>query len=152
MGQPHTEIPVGTVDGVNDTFFTSIPYLPGSLALFFNGMLMRPGTYIESDPSTGEFRITEPTRIPRVFGTGCDSLIATFFDTNDDVIVEEVVEIAGSVSADAAIDASVQLREVSASIPSSPVMSATVGLACINATVSPDRIIRATIKECSDGA
>jgi hypothetical protein len=41
MAAPRFELPNGLQDGVNQTFYTSLPYLTASLQVFINGQLKR---------------------------------------------------------------------------------------------------------------
>ncbi len=41
MGAPRLELPNGLQDGVNQAFYTNLPYLPSSLQVFVNGQLKR---------------------------------------------------------------------------------------------------------------
>lgn len=64
MPYPHFEVMTGPIDGVNTTFYVSLPYKPGSLAVLLNGQLKRKDFtrygWIESNPSTGEVELTTP--------------------------------------------------------------------------------------------
>ena len=65
MALQRIEEAVGTINGVNDTFFTLTPYLASSVRLFINGQLLRKGCLTEVSGSSGEIRI-ETASIPRV--------------------------------------------------------------------------------------
>ena len=45
---------LGPIDGVNRTFFTLSPYLPGSVRYWYNGVLQPPEDITEVNPATGE--------------------------------------------------------------------------------------------------
>lgn len=53
------EVPTGTIDNVNTTFYTSMSYIPNSLEVYINGLAQGDLTY-ESDPTTGEFIVPDP--------------------------------------------------------------------------------------------
>lgn len=53
--------PTPVTDGSTTTFAIAFPYMPGSLVVFLNGLQQRPGVdFTESDPTTGEFEMTDP--------------------------------------------------------------------------------------------
>ena len=50
------EVPTGTVNGTNKVFYTSQPYVPGSLEVVVNGLIQKRVTHVvETDPSSGSF-------------------------------------------------------------------------------------------------
>ncbi len=50
------EVPTGTVNGTNKVFYTSQPYVPGSLEVAENGLIQKRVTHVvETDPSSGSF-------------------------------------------------------------------------------------------------
>lgn len=53
------EIPTGLVNGLNDTFLVSRPYIPGSLQVFING-IAQSDYVLETDPTAGQFKIDAP--------------------------------------------------------------------------------------------
>ena len=58
MSLPHFEVATGVINGVNTTFAVSMPYQPGTLAVFLNGQLKLGGTtdaWVESNPAGGQF-------------------------------------------------------------------------------------------------
>jgi hypothetical protein len=60
--QPHFEIPVGNVDGHNRDFQVSLPYTPGSIAVWRNGQLQTKPLddgWLELSPGTGVVRLKE---------------------------------------------------------------------------------------------
>lgn len=62
MPQPHFEVPLGVVDGVNRTFVTSTPYKPQSTAVFLNGRLHRKlwdDGWAETNPIAGVVDLNE---------------------------------------------------------------------------------------------
>lgn len=63
IDEEHLEVASGDVNGVNDTFYTSVPYQSGTLKLWYNGILIRRDDddgFIETNPATGEFQVKEP--------------------------------------------------------------------------------------------
>ena len=50
------EVPTGTVNGTNKVFYTSQPYVPGSLEVAVNGLIQKRVTHVvETDPTSGTF-------------------------------------------------------------------------------------------------
>jgi hypothetical protein len=77
MAQPQFEVLTGTIDGVNTTFTTSVPYTPTTTAVFVSGQLKRPDLddgWLETDPTTG----TIDFKIAPIVG---DVLQAFYLDT-----------------------------------------------------------------------
>lgn len=68
MSKTRVEIAVGTVDGVNLTFFTQSPYVPNTVRVFTNGVAEGPECVIEINPSTGEV-LLDPEILPKVGDT-----------------------------------------------------------------------------------
>ena len=71
-----TEIAVGTVNGVNDTFSTPTNYVPGSLLVFLNGLAQSPGAsedYIEL--TSPQFQFNSP---PQVTGSYVDKILVYY--------------------------------------------------------------------------
>lgn len=63
MTIPKFAVPTGAIDGINTVFSVGEPYSPGSVAVFYNGLLVRIADddgWTESDPSTGEVTLTAP--------------------------------------------------------------------------------------------
>lgn len=92
MALPHFEVPVGAVDGVNTVFNVSVPYRPGSTAVFLNGLLLRedyPDGWTESDPTTGEVTLKEPPRVTKITP---DVVQVFYIDTSPDVLEAVIVE------------------------------------------------------------
>jgi len=70
------EIPLGVVDGVNTTFTTSRSYIPNTLMVFLNGMLLTPGVgedYVEVDSTTFSMTVA-----PGVEGSYTDKLTVLY--------------------------------------------------------------------------
>jgi len=92
MALPHFEVASGTIDGVNVIFNVSMPYKPGTTAVFLNGLLLRedyPDGWLESDPVTGEVTLKEPPRVTKITP---DVVQVFFIDTSPDVLDAVIVE------------------------------------------------------------
>lgn len=73
-----TEVPSGTIDGVNDTFTTSRPYVPGTLVVSRNGLVLTPGAsndFVEIDTTTFQFN---SERVPSSEGSYTDQLLVSY--------------------------------------------------------------------------
>lgn len=85
------EVAIGTIDGVNQTFFAPTPYQALSTAVFVNGQLQRidfDDGWIETNPGTGEFQLKIPP-IP-------DDVVQIFYrDTTATLPGEEITPISG---------------------------------------------------------
>jgi len=97
MGNPIPyEALTGTIDGVNRVFFFSVPYTPGTAAIFLNGQLLTHPSgnpWTETDPSTGEVTLDvgcEPLAGDVVAGVAIDTA-----EPNE----VEITEITGSIDA-----------------------------------------------------
>ena len=58
----HMEVPTGSINGVNVTFFTIFAYQSDTLKVWHNGHLFRRDDddgFIEANPSAGEFTMKE---------------------------------------------------------------------------------------------
>lgn len=111
MGLPRFELLSGTVDGVNNVFYTSVAYTAGSVAVYQNGQLILNPVpeWTETNPVTGEITI-DPTCTPK---TG-DILAAFFLDTTDAYTGEVVEEIIGSITGEEALSGAVSAGALSA--------------------------------------
>lgn len=92
MALPHFEVPAGVIDGVNVVFTVSMPYRPGSTAVFLNGLLLRADYtdgWIESDPTTGEVTLKEPPRVTKITP---DVVQVFFLDTSPTVLEAVIIE------------------------------------------------------------
>lgn len=98
MGQPRFEVPTGTIDGVNLVFTVSLGYLPGSTAVWLNGVLLErsgPDGWDETDPAVGEITLKEA---PLATGP-CPDVLQVFFkddlpdvaDPAETIIIEQLV-------------------------------------------------------------
>lgn len=92
MTWPHFEVATGPIDGVNLVFNVSMPYRPGTTAVFLNGLLLRADYtdgWTESDPLTGEVTLKEPPRVTKVTP---DVVQVFFLDTSPAVLETTFVE------------------------------------------------------------
>ena len=92
MALPHFEVPSGAIDGINTVFYVSVPYRPGTTAVFLNGLLLRedyPDGWTESDPTTGEVTLKEPPRVTKITP---DVVQVFFIDTAPDILEAVIVE------------------------------------------------------------
>jgi len=135
------EVPTGTIDGVNTTFTTSVPYAPGTLAVYLNGQLIPFSSFSETDPGAGDFDITDPDCVPRSGPWGSDTLQAFYRDPaieDTTIVIEGLVgqiqdvaqgvsgvlndlAVDGVISAPQAISALVADDSVSGFVEDSPV-------------------------------
>jgi hypothetical protein len=90
MATTHFEVPSGLIDGVNTTFFTSEPYVAGTLAPYKNGLLMPPGSWVEENPAISKLSLVDPPQPG-------DVLQVFFVDTSAEPPVE-VSSLTGSIS------------------------------------------------------
>lgn len=93
MALPRFEVASGSVDGVNTTFRVSVPYVPGSLALFVNGKLYRQDWddgWIETNPATGTFDLKEAP-------LAGDVIQVFFTDTGLGATEEELCTLKGTI-------------------------------------------------------
>lgn len=97
MPVPRFEVPLGAVDGVNLVFTTSVPYKPGSTAVFLNGLLQEPSLddgWAETSPATGVVTLKEA---PRSIGDCLDVIQIFFIDTSPSLPEEVVTGICGTL-------------------------------------------------------
>jgi len=59
-GDEKKEIPIGEINGINSTFFTSLPYESDSLYVFVGGIIYGKSFVVEI--SSTEFQTTTPPR------------------------------------------------------------------------------------------
>jgi len=62
VSQPKFEVASGAIDGVNKTFFVSVPYAPNTTAVFLNGAALRKdyaNGWVETDSVTGKVDLNE---------------------------------------------------------------------------------------------
>jgi len=77
MPSPRFEVPSGAVDGANKVFTLSMPYGPGTTAVFLNGLLQERSLddgWYETDPDAGIVTLKEAPR-----ATGMPDVIQIFF-------------------------------------------------------------------------
>lgn len=101
MSFPHFEPLIGVVDGVNTTFYTSVPYRPLSTAVFLNGQLKRADFedgWSEVDPAAGRIDLKEAP----LSTAYTDVLQAFFLDTTPDFDTgaNEVCDVVGVIASD----------------------------------------------------
>lgn len=92
MALPHFEVPAGAIDGVNVVFTVSVPYRPGSTAVFLNGLLLRADYtdgWLESDPVLGEVTLKEPPRVTKITP---DVVQIFYLDTSPTVLEAVIIE------------------------------------------------------------
>jgi hypothetical protein len=97
MPSPRFEVPAGAVNGVNTVFTVSMPYGPGSTAVFINGMLMERSLddgWFETNPGAGVVTLKEA---PRGIGNGPDVIQIFFIDTSPALPETVVVNIKGII-------------------------------------------------------
>jgi hypothetical protein len=97
VGQPRFEVPAGTIDGVNTVFTVSLAYLPGSTAVWLNGVLLEPSLvdgWTESNPAAGEITLKEA---PQSSGPCPDVLQVFFKDTLPDPAETVIDQICGTI-------------------------------------------------------
>lgn len=67
----HMEDASGIINGFNDIFYTSLPYTPGTLFIYLDGIVrvsVDDDGWIESDPLAGEFQMRSvPMSGSRIF-------------------------------------------------------------------------------------
>lgn len=124
MPQPRFEVPTGTINGANTLFALSMPYRPGSTAVFLNGLLLRADLddgWSETDPDTGALTLTEP---PRSSGGDPDVLQVFFIDTSPVLPETVITEIFGTIEAEGAL-----IGSFASSVPMLGHIAANAGLA-----------------------
>jgi hypothetical protein len=97
MPIPRFEVPAGVINGVNVTFSVSQPYMPGSTAVFVNGLLQEKSLddgWFETDPATGTVTLKEA---PRSSGTYPDVLQVFYLDTSPALPDTEVSTMSGTL-------------------------------------------------------
>lgn len=97
MPSPRFEVPAGLVNGVNTVFTVSMPYGPGTTAVFINGMLMERSLddgWLETNPGAGIVTLKEA---PRGIGNGPDVIQIFFIDTSPSLPETVVVNIKGII-------------------------------------------------------
>jgi hypothetical protein len=143
------EVPSGAIDGINDAFTTSVPYRPGSLAVWINGQEIL-GCYTEDDPSAGTFTILAPS-IPRTGAWGTDTLAVDFDDPSVGADIVEVDRIACVISEPDPILAVVQdFETIACLVQDSPdqVVATVADLDVVAAIVEDGDRILASVKDC----
>jgi len=90
---PRVETALGAINGVNTSFFSLVPYTPGTTAVFLNGDLLEPlldNGWLETSAALGLFTMKEAPR------TG-DVVRIYYLDTTAGgvIVLEEVCGIVG---------------------------------------------------------
>lgn len=99
MPIPRFEVPSGVIDGVNTVFNVSVPYQPGTTAVYLNGLLQEPSLddgWTETDPLTGEITLKEA---PKSIGDCPDVLQVFFLDTSPQLPESVIDRLKGKLSA-----------------------------------------------------
>lgn len=97
---PKFEQGIGTVDGVNVTFYTSVPYQTGTLAMLLNGQLKvgeNDDGWFETDPSIGRVDLKEPPQ-PGDAVEPADDVVQFFYIPADDTrlqIMDQITYLKG---------------------------------------------------------
>lgn len=150
MPIPRFEVPSGAIDGANTVFNVSVPYQPGSTAVYLNGLLQEPSLddgWVETDPATGEITLKEA---PRASGPCPDVLQVFFLDTSpqlpESVIdsirgtIEPVGELEGLLSAETLLKGVVDASE--------GLEGALYGSTPLSGSVEPDGALAGRLESC----
>lgn len=147
MGLPHFEVLSGVVNGVNLVFTTSVPYTPGTLALYLNGQLLLTPSgnpWTETSPSTGVVTV-HSEELPE---TG-DVVAAFYLDTVDSYTGEEVEQIYGSISETGDLAGILaDLQNLSANIQEHAILDGLVEDAELGASILPLDVMSGVVTEC----
>lgn len=130
MPVPRFEVPSGTIDGVNTTFTTSVPYRAGSTAVFVNGILLKADLmdgWAETDPDSGIFDMSEA---PVSFGVSPDVVQVFFIDTSPQLPEEVITGITGTLESEGLLTGAMS--------PDSAVLGALIAEADLEALVVPE--------------
>jgi hypothetical protein len=95
MPMPRFEVPAGAVDGANTVYTVSQPYMPGSTAVFLNGLLQEKSLddgWFETDPGSGTITMKEA---PQGTGTFPDVLQVFYLDTSPALPETEICIMSG---------------------------------------------------------
>lgn len=95
MPVPRFEVPVGVINGLNTVFTVSRPYLPGTTAVFLNGLLQEKSLddgWLETDPSGGIVTLKEA---PRSSGLSPDVVQIFFIDTTPALPETQIFKLRG---------------------------------------------------------
>jgi len=89
MPSPRFEVPAGLVNGVNTVFTVSMPYGPGTTAVFLNGLLLERSLddgWFETDPDLGIVTLNEAPR-----SHGAPDVIQIFFMDRSPALPETMI-------------------------------------------------------------
>lgn len=152
MSSPRFEVPSGTIDGANTVFTVSMPYGPGSTAVFINGQLMEQSLddgWFETDPGTGTVTLKEA---PRSSGA-CPDVIQIFFLNTDAPLPEtQIFKLKGYIRCPVPLRGMLtDAQVIRGTIDSTRKISGRVDLRKrLRGTVTDVCKIRARIRVCGD--
>jgi hypothetical protein len=89
MPSPRFEVPAGLVNGVNTVFTVSMPYGPGTTAVFLNGLLLERSLddgWFETDPDLGIVTLNEAPR-----SIGAPDVIQIFYMDRSPALPETMI-------------------------------------------------------------
>jgi len=140
MPEAHFEVPVGAIDGVNRLFTVSLPYTPGSVAVFINGQLKRADYddgWVETDPSTGQVTVNESP-----IGGSVPEVVQIFYlDTTQNDVTEVVEGIIGTIE---------DLDMLYGTIGSDDIVGTVVDLSAITGTIDDVSVADGAIEEVDE--
>lgn len=109
VGTFYSGQPLETPDGSNNVFHFPFSYIAGTVAVFLNGLLQRPGIdFFETDPSTGQFDMSEAPAADDTMLVQCRT---------SGVIVTAPSSIPDTIDATGATDVSTELAAFLNSLP-----------------------------------
>lgn len=150
MPSPRFEVPAGLVNGVNVVFTVSMPYGPGSTAVFINGMLMERSLddgWFETSPSTGVVTLKEA---PRGIGNGPDVIQIFFIDTSPALPETIVVNLKGIIRARKPLVGTLRSHQLVTGhiFPTPPLLGHLEERKDLRGSLKMQPRMKATIKEC----
>jgi hypothetical protein len=103
MPSPRFEVLSGAINGVNLVFTASVPYGPGTTAVYLNGQLLNPSlpmpAWLETSPAAGTVTFDPLCHIPRPG----DVVQMFFLDTSPRAVEEEVTPLQGRIVVEAEV-------------------------------------------------
>jgi hypothetical protein len=150
MPSPRFEVPVGLVNGVNTVFTVSMPYGPGTTAVFINGMLMERSLddgWLETSPGTGVVTLKEA---PRGIGNGPDVIQIFFIDTSPALPETIVVNIKGIIRARKVLRGTLRTTQpMTGHVSATPTLIGHLDLRKdLRGYIKANPPLKATIREC----
>jgi hypothetical protein len=142
MSNPHFEVAGGTIDGVNVLFTTSLPYTPGTVAVFLNGQLLRTNEWMELGGRT--FQLAQPPVPP-------DMVQVFYLDQSPVQPGVEVTPLQGVIKPISDIAGSLQeLGQMSGTVASTPepMLGSIVSQQTVLAQLDDVTPLRGTIEVC----